>query len=217
MSSPRLLKIGGFSGLSFSLIWVICATGYLVQVGIPAEPPSLIETVDLMRRPAYQALFWLWPLAYLAVIPFALAAQDHLRPLSPAAARIGSAFLLLYAGLWLVYHALIMAGISVAQVDPVNEGQLGLIFTTTATLASPLFWALILFEASWASTLLRRQGLERVAGWAFALGSASSLIYFIMRYTGPFRPAEVVHEFLILFMILGVGALAISMVRTAED
>jgi hypothetical protein len=57
--------------------------------------------------------------------------------------------------------------------------------------------------------------LLRAAGWFFVLGSASSLLYFVLRYTGPFRPAEVMHEVLILFMILGVGSLSIALLREA--
>jgi hypothetical protein len=36
----------------------------------------------------------------------------------------------LYAGLWFVFHAVIMAGISVARADPVDETQLSLIFVS---------------------------------------------------------------------------------------
>ena len=215
MPAFRLLKVGGYSGLAFSVVWVFCGTGYLVLAGLPPEPPGLLETVELFQRPSYQLLFWLWPLAYLAVIPFSLAAREYLHSFSPVAARLGSAFLLLYAGLWFVFHAVIMAGISVAQSDPVNETQLSLIFTLTGTLGSPLFWAIALFEGIWGTSLVRQRGLPRVAGCSFILGAASSVLYFVMRYTGPFRPAEIIHEALILFLILGVGLLSIAILREA--
>lgn len=215
MPAFRLLEVGGYSGLAFSIVWIVCSTGYLAIVGLPPEPPGLLETVELLRQPSYRLLFWLWPIAYLAVIPFGLAAREYLHSFSPVAARLGSAFLLLYAGLWFVFHAVIMAGITTAQAYPVDETQLSLIFTLTGTLGSPLFWAIALFEAIWATSLLRRPGLPRVAGWSFILGAASSILYFVLRYTGPFRPAEMIHEALILFMILGVGSLSITLLREA--
>jgi hypothetical protein len=217
MPAFRLLKVGGYSGLTFSIVWIVCSTGYLAVVGIPPEPPGLLETVELLRQPSYQLLFWLWPIAYLAAIPFSLGAREYLHSFSPVAARLGSAFLLLYAGLWFVFHAVVMAGISVARADPVDETQLSLIFTLTRTLGSPLFWAIALFEAIWATSLLRQRGLPRVAGWFFVLGAASSVLYFVLRYTGPFRPAEIMHEVLIFFMILGVGSLSITLLREAPE
>jgi len=173
--------------------------------------------VELFRRSSYQLLFWLWPVAYLAGLPFSLAAGKYLQVISPTWARLGTAFLLLYAGLWFVFHAVIMAGISIAQTDPVPEVHLSLIFVLTGTLGSPLFWGITLFEAFWAACLLRGKGLHRVAGWAFSLGSVSSLVYFVMRYTGPYRVAEVFHELLILFMIIGVGSLAGLMLNAAKS
>jgi hypothetical protein len=135
MPAFRLLKVGGYSGLAFSIVWIVCSTGYLAIVGLPPEPPGLLETVELLRQPSYQLLFWLWPIA--------------------------------------------------------------------------------LFEAIWATSLLRRPGLPRVAGWSFILGAASSILYFVLRYTGPFRPAEMIHEALIFFMILGVGSLSITLLIEA--
>lgn len=216
MNSPSLLKIGGLCGSIFSLVWLICTTGYLAHVGFPSEPPTVTKSVDLMREGSYQLLFWLWPVAYLAVIPFALAVRDYLLTSSPALARLGSVFLLLYVGLWFVFRAVIMAGLALAQNDPVNEAQLGFVFTLTGTLGSPLFWAIALFEACWAAPLLGRGGLHRAAGWAFCLGSISSLVYFVMRYTGPYRLAEIVHEGLIVFMIVGVACLSVLLLRAAR-
>jgi hypothetical protein len=212
--SPRLMRVGGYCGLAFSVVWLICSVSYLIIVGLPPQPPDLAQSVELFRRSSYQLLFWLWPLAYLAAIPFSLAAGNYLKTLSPAWSRLGTAFLLLYAGLWFVYHAMIMAGFSIAQADPVNEVQLSLIFILTRTMGSPLFWAIIFFEASWATCLVRRSGLHGFTGWAFLLGSISSLIYFFMRYTGPYRVAEVFHEILILFMIAGIGSFGILLLRS---
>ena len=217
MKASRQKTIGGFSGIVFSVIWLCCTTGYLIQAGIPSSPPGISETVDLMRQPAYRLLFWLWPVAYLFAIPFAIAAREHLQSTAPASARIGSAFVLIYTGLWFVYHAVIMATISLAQSDPVNESQVGLLFTVVGALSSPLFWAIAIFEGTWAIASLKRDGIERFAGWSFALGSVTTIVYFIMRYTGPYRPAELVHELLILFMIVGIGSLGLSMFRQAEN
>lgn len=216
MNSRSLLKIGGLGGSIFSVVWLVCATGYLVHVGIPSEPPSLPESVELIRQGSYRLLFWIWPIAYLAVIPFALAAGDYLQDTSPALARLGSAFLLLYVGLWFVFRATIMAGFAIAQANPVDESQLGFAFTLTGTLASPLFWAIALFEASWAAPLVARGGLHRLSGWTFALGAVSSVVYFVMRYTGPYQFAEIVHEALILFMIVGVGCLSVLLLRASN-
>jgi len=214
--SRHLLRVGGYCGLAFSVVWLICSVSYLILAGLPPEPPSLAESVELFRRSYYQFLFWLWPVAYLVVIPFSLAAGKYLQTICPVWARLGTAFLLLYAGLWFVYHAVTMAGISIAQADPVNEAQLSLIFVLTGTLGTPLFWTITLFEASWAACLLRRGGLQGFTGRAFLLGSISSLVYFFMRYTGPHRVAEVFHELLILFMIIGVGGLGLLLVDAAK-
>lgn len=217
MKEIQLLRLGGICAMVFSVVWIVNATIYLIVAGIPAVPPSIQETVEIMRQPAYRLAFWLWPLAYLSVIVTALATHQYLRFEHPVLAKIGCAFLLLYAVLWFVFHGVIMAAISVAQMEPVDESQLSGFLILVGTLGSPLFWAIAIFEATWGAALLQRQGTDRVAGWAFVLGSISSVLYFVMRYTGPFRPAELVHEFLILFMIIGIGSLGFSLLRAGEN
>ncbi len=213
--SPSFLKTGGICGLAFSAIWLVCTTGYCIQAGFPSSPPSLTETAEMWRRSTFKLLFWAWPIAYLAVIPFALAVKGYLSSLSPVSARIGSAFLLLYSGLWFVYYAVLMTAISLVQSQPVNESQFSLLLSIVWNLASPIFWAIVIWMGSWAVALIKRKGLELLAGWVFALSAVSSVVYFIMRFTGPYRPAEIVHEFLIIFMIVGVSSLSISMIQKA--
>ena len=212
-----LLRIGGYCGVCFAVIWTFCATGYLIVVGIPSSPPSLIETADIMNRPAYGILFWLWPIAYLAVVPFALAVRQYLLVSAPTISRIGTAFLLLYAGLWFVFNASHMAAIELAREELLSETVFGALLTFVGTLGSPLFWAITIFMGCWAIELLNRRGLDRISGFAFALGSFTSLVYFVMRYTGPYQLAEIVHEFLILFMIIGVGSLGVSLIRQGRN
>lgn len=215
--SSRMLRFGGGAGLVFAGVWLICATAYLLQVGIPASQPTLASTISLMRRREHELLFWLWPVAFLALIPFGVAARDYVARYSPVAATVGTAFLLLNAAIWFVYHAAIMASFGLAKADPVNETQLSLILTFVGTLASPLFVAFALYAGAWALALAGRAGSDGIAGWCFAAGSVSSMVYFVMRYTGPYRPAEIVHELMILFMLAGVGILGVSMLRATSD
>ena len=217
IGNRQLFRIGGYCGVCFSVVWTFCATGYLIVVGIPSSPLSLTETADLMSKPIYGILFWIWPIAYLAVVPFALAVQQYLLASAPTLANIGTAFLLLYAALWFVFHASIMASIGLSGQEPLSENELGALLTFVGTIGSPLFWAITIFMGCWATELFNRKGLDRISGVAFALGSCTSLVYFIMRYTGPYRTAEIVHEFLILFMIVGIGALGVSLIREVRS
>jgi hypothetical protein len=170
-----------------------------------------------MRRPSFKVLFWLWPIAYLVVIPFAIATAEYLRPRAPVAARLGAAFLLIYTVLWFPFNAVFLSAITAAQSDPLQEVELGLLLTVVGNLASSLFWAIALFEGVWATVLLKEKGTDLLAGWAFALGIAATVTYFVIRYTGPYRPAEIVHTLLIVCMVLGIGSLAFSMAQSSRN
>ena len=215
-SDSHLLKIGGYCGVCFAIIWIICGTGYLIVFGIPSSVPSLLETARVMSQPSFKILFWIWPVAYLAVIPFALAVRIYLKDTAPIIALIGTAFLLLYACIWFVWHGSMMASTALASQESFPENEFAAMLTLVGTLGSPLFWSITISLGSWSIPLLKRIGMDRISGIAFMLGSFSSLAYFIMRYTGPFRTAEIVHELLILFMIIGVGSLGLSMIKASK-
>ena len=89
MTQASLIRIGAYGGFVFAAVWAICGTGYVLIAGIPVEPPSLEQTIQLMRRTEYRLLFWLWPVAWLAVIPFALGGRAFLARRSQAWATIG--------------------------------------------------------------------------------------------------------------------------------
>ena len=175
-----------------------------------------IITIALLRRGAYQLLFWLWPIAYLAVVPFAIGARDYLRPQSPFWADVGAVFLLLYAGVWFVFHATVMLGIGMANATPVDEAALLSAFALTGVVVAPLFWFISLFEISWGLALLGRGDRAGLA-WILLIGAALSLVYFVMRLTGPMFVAELIHEGLIVCMVLGVGGISRDMLASEVE
>ena len=83
MDKSRLLQLGGYCAFTFVGVWIVCSAIYLLKAGIPAVASILDATAALMRRPAYRLAFWLWLLAFLAVIVTALAAHEYLRFRSP--------------------------------------------------------------------------------------------------------------------------------------
>lgn len=214
MDRTYLIRAGGFAGLVFSVIWVVCGVGYVIVAGIPSAPAPVADTVALLRRDAYQLLFWLWPVAYLAAVPFSLGARQYLQARSPLWADLGSAFLLLYVGVWFVFHATVMVSIGIAGSDPVDEALLGFSLAVTGSVVAPLFFFIALFEGAWALAYLKSPDPGRSLGWVLLIGAALSLVYFAMRLTGPIFAAELIHEGLILCMVVGVAGISRDMLAS---
>ncbi len=97
-----------------------------------------------------------------------------------------------------------------------DAAQFALLGTVSFELTKWLLGAGTISFAAYAIALLKLEGLHRWAGWVFALSSVSWLIYAIMRSSGPFFPAEIIHEIAIFSMLGSVGLLGLIMFRTAE-
>ena len=217
MTNERLFRIGGYCGLVFGVTWIVFVIAYRWHVGFPNSPPSLLETAELRRLPSFRSLQWLLPVAFLAVVPFSVAAAEYLKPRAPASAKIGAAFFLLYAVLWMPFNAVNRAANVVVQAEPLRESDLSLLLTVVGNLSAPLFWAIALFQIAWAAALLKATGRELFAGRAFALGAVSTVTYYVMRYTAPYGVAEMVHNLLLACMVLGVGALGLAMLEASRE
>ncbi|MGH7467780.1 MAG: hypothetical protein ACRENP_07290 [Longimicrobiales bacterium] len=217
MDTSRYIRLGGLAGLLFAVVWLVCAVAYLTQVGVPATMPTLAESAQLLRSPAYGYILTARFVAILFIIPFALAGRDCLVGLAPGRARTGATFLFLYATLWFVWHATMVASLGVAKVDPIDEPTLSIFLTLVGTLASAMSWAIALFEAAWGAALVGRKGLEQVAGASFLLGAGAAVIILIMPDSSPGQLEQIMSQVSTLFMIVGVGSLGLSMFRGASS
>ncbi|MGH7459525.1 MAG: hypothetical protein ACREMA_00675 [Longimicrobiales bacterium] len=212
MGTSRFTQLGGVAGLTFAGLWLIGAIAYLMQVGTPASMPTLAEFTELLRSQGYSYTLLARFLAILFVVPFALAARDYLLGLAPGRARTGAAFLFLYATLWFVWHATMVASLGVARSDPLDETTLTVFLTLVGTLGSAMFWAIAVFQAAWGAALVTRKGLEQVAGSAFLVGAAAAAIYAIVPDSS-YQLGQIMNQLSTLALIVAVGILGLMMVR----